>query len=115
MYVESLGIYVNNVEDLRDKISEDMYELIEHLIATENDSLEEDYCNLKDELEVYEYELESFRSSFNEILSLVNKLNKELGELYDYVSNTKRINREKIFNSIKKVKLESIQDIIDNL
>lgn len=112
MYVESLGIYVNKVEDLRGKVSEDIYEVIEHLIATNEDSYEEDYWNLEKEFNVYESELENFRVSFNEILSLVDKFDNELCELYDYVSDAKRINREKILSSLKKIEVELISNII---
>lgn len=115
VYVDSLGIYVNKVEDLRDKVSEDIYEVIEHLSSVDTRDIEEKYFNLQDEFEVYESMLENYRSSFNEILDLVNKFDNELDELYDYVSDTKRINRKEILSSLKNIEIELIKNIINKL
>ena len=114
-YVKELGIYINKVEDLRDKVSEDMYEAIEKLVLNAGEQNDDDYENLKEEFKVYEFELENFRSSFNEILCLVNEFENELCNLYDYVCGTKRINREKILNSISKVDVQLIGNIINRL
>lgn len=112
VYVESLGIYVNRVEDLRDKVSEDLFEAIEYLTYAENEDLEDSYENLKCEFEAYELNMEHMRSGFNEILDLTDKFDNELNDLYDYVSDTKRINREKILDTLKKIEVELISNII---
>ena len=112
VYVESLGIYVNRVEDLRDKVSEDLFEAIEYLTYTENEELEDNYENLKCEFETYELDMEFVRSGFNEILDLTDKFEEELNDLYDYVSDAKRINREKILDSLKRIEVELIANII---
>ena len=114
VYVESLGIYVNKVEDLRDKVSEDLYQAIEHLTTVESESIEEDYENLKVEFEAYESMLDDYNSAFNEIINLVDKFDKELNNLYDYVSDSKRINREKILSSLKDIEVDLIEKIIYN-
>lgn len=115
VYVDSLGIYVNKVEDLRDKVSEDIYEVIEHLSSVDTRDIEEKYFNLQDEFEVYEQMLESYRSSFNEILDLVDKFDNTLDELYDYVSDSKRIDRKKILSSLKGIDVLLIKNIINQL
>lgn len=112
VFIESLGIYVNKVDDLRDKISEDLYEAIEHLTTVE--SFEKDYWNLKEEFEAYELMLDDYSSAFNEIINLVEKFNSELDRIYDYISDAKRLNREKILNSLKDVEVELIKKIICN-
>lgn len=114
VYVESLGIYVNKIEDLRDKVSEDLYEAVEHLTTVESESIEEDYGNLKAEFEAYESMLDDYNSAFNEIINLVDKFDKELNNLYDYVSDSKRINREKILSSLKDIEVDLIEKIIYN-
>ena len=114
VYVESLGIYVNKVEDLRDKVSEDLYQAIEHLSTVEVESYEEDYWNLKEEFEAYEGMLDSYNSAFNEIINLVDKFDKELNNLYDYVSDSKRISREKVLSSLKDIEVDLIEKIIYN-
>ena len=115
LYVPTLGIYVNKVEDLRDKVSEDIYDAIECLVEEGNDEIHEKYEILKDEFEVYESELENLRSAYNEIKDLVDKFEEELDNLYEYVEDTKRMNRDKILNSIKKVEIELINNIINKL
>ena len=115
VYVDSLGIYVNKVEDLRDKVSEDMYQAIEHLTVVESEDMEEKYFNLQNEFEVYEHMLENYRSSFNEILDLVDKFDNTLDKLYDYISDAKRIDRKKILSSLKNIDVLLIKNIINQL
>ena len=115
VYVDSLGIYVNKVEDLRDKVSEDMYSVIEHLISVENEEIEEKYFDLQDEFEVCEQELKDCRGSFNEILSLTNRFNNMLDDLYEYISDSKRIDRKKILSKLKHIEMSVVEKIINQI
>ena len=115
IYVPSLEIYVNKVEDLRGRVSEDVYEEIECLFEELDSETSDEYKNLKAEFEAYEWELDHIKSAYNEIKDLVDKFEEELDNLYNYVEDTKRINRDKILSSIKKVEVELISDIINRL
>jgi len=115
VYVDSLGIYVNKVEDLRDKVSEDIYEVIEHLSTVDTTDIQEKYLNLQSEFEAYESMLENYRSSFNEIIDLVDKFDSKLDELYDYILDVKRIDRNKILSSLKDIDILLIKNIINQL
>ena len=60
VYIKELGIYVNKIEDLRDKVSEDMYAAIEYLVS--DSTFQEEYDSLKSEFESYEWSLEENRN-----------------------------------------------------
>ena len=47
-YVKELGLYINKVEDLRDKVSEDMYAAIESLVLNAGEHSDSEYRNLQE-------------------------------------------------------------------
>ena len=63
MYIKELGIYINKVEDLRDKVSEDMYAAIESLVINSGEYSDSEYRNLQDEFETYEAMLDDYRQA----------------------------------------------------
>lgn len=77
--------------------------------------IEEKYFDLQDEFEVYEGMLENYRSSFNEIIDLVDKFDSKLDELHDYILDSKRIDRKKILSSLKDIEVFLIKNIINQL
>ena len=46
-YVKELGLYINKVEDLRDKVSEDLYAAIENLVVNAGEYTDREYRDLK--------------------------------------------------------------------
>lgn len=108
-YVQEFDIYVDKIEDLRDKISEDLYETLEKLIDKETESID----ILKEEMEVYEAEVEYLRYKLNDISSLSDKIEQDIDNLIDYIINTKRINRREIESELNQIfkKVRNIQDI----
>ena len=113
-YVKELGLYINKVEDLRDKVSEDMYAAIEALVINSGEHSDSEYRNLQDEFEAYESMLDDYRHSFFEVNCILEEYEKKLNKLYDYISDTKRINREKILSSLKDIEVDLIEKIIYN-
>ena len=108
-YVQEFDIYVDKIEDLRDKISEDLYETLEKLMDKETESID----ILKEEMEVYEAEVEYLRYKLNDISSLSDKIEQDIDNLIDYIINTKRINRREIESELNQIfkKVRNIQDI----
>lgn len=108
-YVQEFDIYVDKIEDLRDKISEDLYETLEKLIDKETEPID----ILKEEMEVYEAEVEYLRYKLNDISSLSDKIEQDIDNLIDYIINTKRINRREMESELNQIfkKVRNIQDI----
>lgn len=108
-YVQEFDIYVDKIEDLRDKISEDLYETLEKLMDKETESID----ILKEEMEVYEAEVEYLRYKLNDISSLSDKIEQDMDNLIDYIINTKRINRREMESELNQIfkKVRNIQDI----
>ena len=112
MYIKELGIYINKVEDLWDKVSEDMYAAIESLVINSGEYSDSEYRNLQDEFETYEVMLDDYRHSFFEVNCILEEYEKKLNKLYDYISDTKRMNRDKILQVLHEVDLDHISNII---
>ena len=112
VYVKDLGLYINKVEDLRDKVSEDLYAAIECLIDNAREYTDTEYRNLKEEFEAYESMLDDYRHSFFEVNCILEEYEKKLNKLYDYISDTKRMNRDKILQVLHEVDLDHISNII---
>ena len=93
-YINEFGIYVNKVEDLRGKVSEELYEVIEKLM-NKNETNEENNI-LKDELHSYEMSMEELRFNMNEIENISDKIEDDIFKLMDYLSSAKRIDRREI-------------------
>ena len=93
-YINEFGIYVNKVEDLRGKVSEELYEVIEKLM-NKNETNEENNI-LQDELHSYEMSMEELRFNMNEIENISDKIEDDIFKLMDYTTNAKRIDRREI-------------------
>ena len=121
-YVSSLGIYVNKVTDLIGNVNDDVVEIVEELIE---DSLEEnypDYYEKEDEVIWLREKLEDAESFYQQQLEIIKeqisklkKLDKELNVLYDYLEDSKRINRDKIKKSVSKIDVEDIIVSLDSI
>lgn len=112
IYVQDLGLYINKVEDLRDKVSEDLYAAVEGLISDAGEYNDTEYRNLQEEFEAYEAMLDDYRHSFFEVNCILEEYEKKLNKLYDYISDAKRINRDKILQVLHEVDLDHISNII---
>lgn len=109
-YIKELDIYVNKIEDLRDKISDDLYIAIENLMNKEIKDNNEPIETLKEEMEVYELEVESLRHKLDDITLSSNEIEHDIDKLTDYIINTKRIDRRRIeselihiYNNIRNI------------
>lgn len=107
-YISEFGIYVNKVEDLRGKISEEIYEVIEKLIDKDETNEENDI--LKDELHSYEMSMEELRFNMNEIENISDKIEDNIFKLMDYTTNAKRIDRREIESKLGHI-LRDIKSI----
>ena len=111
-YVKELGLYINKVEDLRDKVSEDMYAAIESLVLNAGEYSDSQYRNLKEEFEAYESMLDDYRHICFEINCVLEEYEKKLNKLCDYISDAKRMNRDKMLKVLQEVDLDHISNII---
>ena len=93
-YIDEFGIYVNKVEDLRDNVSEELYEVIEKLMN--KNEINEENNILKDELHSYEMSMEELRFNMNEIENISDNIEDDIFKLMDYLSSAKRIDRREI-------------------
>ena len=88
-YLDSKGIYVNDIEDLRDIVTDDIYEAVEGLHNDEIKQLK-DECDTGDELlEEYEVRLDECKSNLYEAQELCK-------QLLNMVDSSKRLNRDKL-------------------
>ena len=88
-YLDSKGIYVNDIEDLRDIVTDDIYEAVEGLHNDEIRQLK-DECDTGDEIiEEYEVRLDECKSNLYEAQELCK-------QLLNMVDSSKRLNRDKL-------------------
>ena len=88
-YLDSKGIYVNDIEDLRDIVTDDIYEAVEGMHNDEIRQLK-DECDTGDEIiEEYEVRLDECKSNLYEAQELCK-------QLLDMVDSSKRLNRDKL-------------------
>ena len=88
-YLDSKGVYVNDIEDLRDIVTDDIYEAVEGLHNDEIKQLK-DECDTGDELlEEYECRLDECKSNLCEAQELCK-------QLLNMVDSSKRLNRDKL-------------------
>ena len=121
-YVSSLGVYVNKVEDLIGKVNDDVVEIVEELIEV---SLEEEFDGyyekegeiiwLREKLNCSERLAKEQEKVIKEQISKLKELDKKLNVLYDYLEDSKRINRDKIKKSITKIDVEDIKVSLDSI
>ena len=88
-YLDSKGIYVNDIEDLRDIVTDDIYEAVEGMHNDEIRQLK-DECDTGDEIiEEYEVRLDECKSKLYEAQELCK-------QLLNMVDSSKRLNRDKL-------------------
>ena len=88
-YLDSKGVYVNDIEDLRDIVTDDIYEAIEGMHNNEIRQLK-DECDTGDEIiEEYEVRLDECKSNLYEAQELCK-------QLLNMVDSSKRLNRDKL-------------------
>ena len=119
-YVESLGAYINKVEDLRGRVEDDVVEMVEELIEVSLEENFEDYYTKEDEiiwlrekLEDSEQVAKEQRKAIKEQIDRLKELDKKLDMLFDYIEDTKRLSREKIKDAIKNIDLNDISEELD--
>lgn len=121
-YVSSLGVYVNKVEDLIGKVNDDVVEIVEELIEV---SLEEEFDGyyekedeviwLRGKLNYSERLAKEQEKVIKEQISKLKELDKKLNVLYDYLEDSKRINRDKIKKSVSKIDIEDVIVSLDSI
>ena len=88
-YLDSKGVYVNDIEDLRDIVTDDIYEAVEGMHNDEIRQLK-DECDTGDELlEEDECRLDERKSNLYEAQELCK-------QLLNMVDSSKRLNRDKL-------------------
>ena len=102
-YVKTLDVYINKVEDLRDRVEEDVYEVVEELVYGSMNEISNKYEDLKYEFEVYESSLEECRSTITEQTRVLYDTSKEIENLIEYLDSASRINRDKIKNIFRLI------------
>ena len=119
-YVESLGVYINKVEDLRGRVEDDVVEMVEELIEVSLEENFEDYYTKEDEiiwlrekLEDSEQVAKEQRKAIKEQIDRLKELDKKLDMLFDYIEDAKRLSREKIKDVIKSIDLNDISEELD--
>jgi hypothetical protein len=119
-YVESLGTYVNKVEDLRGRVEDDVVEVVEELIEVSLEENFEDYYTKEDEviwlrekLEDSEQVAKEQRKAIKEQIDRLKELDKKLDMLFDYIEDAKRLSREKVKDAIKNIDLNDISEELD--
>lgn len=119
-YVESLGAYINKVEDLRGRVEDDVVEIVEELIEVSLEENFEDYYTKEDEviwlrekLEDSEQVAKEQRKAIKEQIDRLKELDKKLDILFDYIEDAKRLSREKIKDAIKNIDLNDISEELD--
>ena len=88
-YLDSKGVYVNDIEDLRDIVKDDVFEAIEGI---HNDEIRQllDECKASDEvIEEYACRLDECKSNLYEAQELCK-------QLLNMVDSSKRLNRDKL-------------------
>ena len=88
-YLASKGVYVNDIEDLRDIVTDDRYEAIEGM---HND----DIRRLKDECDTGDELLEEYECRWDECKSNLYEAQELCKQLLDMVDSSKRLNRDKL-------------------
>ena len=119
-YVESLGVYINKVEDLRGNVNDDVVEVVEELIEISLKENFEDYYTKEDEviwlrekLEDSEQVAKEQRKAIKEQIDRLKELDEKLDTLFDYLEDAKKLSREKIKDTIKNIDLNDISEELD--
>lgn len=105
-YLDTKGIYVTDMEDIRDIVTEDIYKAVEGLHNEEVKACKEDIAHYKEEYESYEYRLDNATTIAHEQQRIIEEV------LID-LNSGKRINRQQILRTLQ-VLADLSTDIIDS-
>ena len=86
-YISEKGIYVNKMEDIRDLVSEDVYNAVEKIH-------EEEILELKDECKSGDEIIEEYEMRFEDCKSQLYEAQRIARILLDTVDGEKRLNRK---------------------
>ena len=105
-YLDSKGIYVTDMEDIRDVVTEDIYKAVEGMHNEEVKACKEDIAHYKEEFEDYEIRLDNATNEAYEGRRIIEEL------IIDYEGG-KRVNKQALIRTLKQ--LYSIMDnVIDS-
>ena len=105
-YISEKGIYVNEIEDIRDLVSEDIFRATEGILNEEIKEANKDIEHYKEQYEFYEARLD-------EATTIATEQQRVIEELLEYLTTSKRTNKQQIINTLKYIeKLNT--DIIDS-
>ena len=105
MYYLDNGNIVTKMEDLRDQISDDLYQAVEGIHQDELDIVSNNLSITTYEKDLAEERLETCHMDMQDAY-------RALGELETYIKTTKRLNRDKILDIIGIIN-HNIEDSID--
>ena len=88
-YLDSKGIYVNDIEDLRDIVTDDIYEAVEGM---HNDEIKQ----LKDECDTGDEIIEEYACRLDECKSNLYEAQELCKQLLNILTDSKRLNRDKL-------------------
>lgn len=102
MYYLNNGEIVQRIEDLENVLDENTYKAVEGL---SNESISE----ATEDLEYYKYEKEHYELRFDDVKSQLFDAQRLVEDLEEYLTDSKRINRNKIIEYVK-----DLSKIIEN-
>ena len=104
-YISNKGIYVRDIEDIRDLVDEDIYRATEGILKEEVEEVNKDKEHYKEQYEFYEERLDN-------ATTIATEQQRVIEELLEYLTTSKRTNKQQIINTLKHIeKLNT--DIID--
>jgi len=85
---------VSCMEDIRELIDPELYEAIEELTESKNDTYDYQISNLEDEIKGYDNECYSMRGAISETVEQIERL-------INYIDNAKRLDKDKLINDLQ--------------
>ncbi|MBC6695299.1 hypothetical protein H9L25_00710 [Terrisporobacter mayombei] len=112
-YLNDCGNWCNKLEDLRGNISDNTYEFIEYLIKDTENKATDSVANIKEEMEVYEEQVQDYRYLLADTITGINELEKLMDQ--------KRWNKQKMVDTVNGIKnmllteeIEETRELIRN-
>lgn len=90
--------YINKLDDFKEVVETEVYEAIEEIYNNGNEpNLREQYESLQQEFESYEASNDSYYSCLNDTLNAID-------ELEEYITDSKRIHKDKILKTLSNIR-----------
>lgn len=112
-YLNDCGNWCNKLEDLRGNISDNTYEFIEYLIKDTENKAADSVANIREEMEVYEEQVQDYRYLLADTITGINELEKLMDQ--------KRWNKQKMVDTVNGIKnmllteeIEETRELIRN-